>query len=293
MRSFIFRCPVTGLNVQGRQDPIDGAARNVLQFCPACGAVHRVDPLTGPPLPEPRGRSSDRPDWELRIGGSVLVCSVGGQAVLVIDGRRTPLPAHEADMLGVALSGRAELQGLLDRLNGKGESAADDRQAPQPPVEDGPAEALPTEGLPAAAGKAVAIYDRNDRLMTFNRLYLELRSAIGGSVAMGVRWDDLVLDSVRQGHIPEAAGHEDEWLAWRRRQRGRYAVIRRIADGRSFQVDERQSPDGGVAVVWSDITEIVAARQRIESALRQAEDANARLLTEVMTRTVRWNAGSG
>lgn len=47
MRHFIFRCPVTGLNIQGTQSCTDTEAHYVAHGCPACGGMHLVNPLSG------------------------------------------------------------------------------------------------------------------------------------------------------------------------------------------------------------------------------------------------------
>lgn len=63
MRHFIFRCSVTGLNVQGTQLATDNVeAHYVAQSCLACGGMHLVNPANGKlmseehpaPRPEPR-----------------------------------------------------------------------------------------------------------------------------------------------------------------------------------------------------------------------------------------------
>ena len=48
LENFIFRCPLTLLNVQGSvaKGSYEGQ-HYVAQHCPACGSVHMVNPLTG------------------------------------------------------------------------------------------------------------------------------------------------------------------------------------------------------------------------------------------------------
>jgi PAS fold len=112
-----------------------------------------------------------------------------------------------------------------------------------------------------SVGIAIGIYDAADRLTIFNGRYAKLRSAIGGDVELGVRWNDLVTASVRSGSIPEARGSEDEWLEWRRRARGAYSIVRKLSDGTSHVVNERRMPDGGIAVVWTDISSLKSERE--------------------------------
>lgn len=47
MHNFLFRCPTTGLMVQGSVEQIDPGTSFVVQECAACGAIHLVDPRTG------------------------------------------------------------------------------------------------------------------------------------------------------------------------------------------------------------------------------------------------------
>jgi hypothetical protein len=54
---FLYRCPVTGLNVQGTttdDDPSGALEDDRLEMvqCLACGGVHLVDPSKGPKPPD-------------------------------------------------------------------------------------------------------------------------------------------------------------------------------------------------------------------------------------------------
>ncbi len=62
VRHFIFRCPVTGLNVQGTQMGADSEEGHyVTQKCLACGGAHLVNPLNGKLLSEERPRPKPDP----------------------------------------------------------------------------------------------------------------------------------------------------------------------------------------------------------------------------------------
>jgi hypothetical protein len=47
VRHFIFRCPVTGLNVQGSVVTSETEAHYIAHTCLACGGTHLVNPLSG------------------------------------------------------------------------------------------------------------------------------------------------------------------------------------------------------------------------------------------------------
>lgn len=53
MATFIYRCPATGLNVQGwvADDPSEGEAETYEPMtCTACTRIHLVNPKTGKPI---------------------------------------------------------------------------------------------------------------------------------------------------------------------------------------------------------------------------------------------------
>jgi hypothetical protein len=54
-KPFLYRCPVTGLNVQGMtsDDETSGGQEDRLEMvqCLACGGVHLVDPANAPKPP--------------------------------------------------------------------------------------------------------------------------------------------------------------------------------------------------------------------------------------------------
>lgn len=116
-----------------------------------------------------------------------------------------------------------------------------------------------------AMDEAIGIFDTDDRLVISNRRYVDLRSAIGGDVVPGVCWRDLVRASVEAGAISEAIGCEEEWLKRRRRARGAYSVVREVPDGGLFRVNERRMANGGVVVVWTDVSEVLQPRTRLHS----------------------------
>lgn len=66
VRTFVFRCPTTGYNVQGRDEEGNGPLPSFVgQHCLACSGLHVVDPRTGKGMRELRavatGRKSSDP----------------------------------------------------------------------------------------------------------------------------------------------------------------------------------------------------------------------------------------
>ena len=61
VRTFVFRCPTTGYNVQGRYEGGSGPLPTFVgQHCLACNALHVVDPRTGKGMSELRAVAAHR-----------------------------------------------------------------------------------------------------------------------------------------------------------------------------------------------------------------------------------------
>jgi hypothetical protein len=118
--------------------------------------------------------------------------------------------------------------------------------------------------------EAFAIFDADDRLVTFNARFATLASAAGGAIVPGLSWETMIGESVRSGSIPEAVGREESWLAQRRRARGAYSTIRRLPHGRSFQINERRMLCGGIVVVWTDVTGLLEKTENRSCPTRTA-----------------------
>jgi adenylate cyclase len=80
----------------------------------------------------------------------------------------------------------------------------------------------------------------------------------------GMSFESIVRQAAELGHIKDAEGRVEEWVAerlLRHRNPGEPEVQRR-ANGRWIAVSERRTEDGGTVAVYSDITEL---KQREES----------------------------
>lgn len=61
VRTFVFRCPTTGYNVQGRYEGATGPLPTFVgQHCLACNGLHVVDPRTGKGMSELRAVAARR-----------------------------------------------------------------------------------------------------------------------------------------------------------------------------------------------------------------------------------------
>jgi len=102
-----------------------------------------------------------------------------------------------------------------------------------------------------------------------------------GTPAVGTSYEALIRNAAQQGLVEDAKGRVDEWVAERlarHRQPGDPHVQRR-ADGRWVQINERKTTEGGTVAVYTNITGLKRAEEKIRKAKRKAELANE-LVTE-------------
>jgi PAS domain-containing protein len=117
---------------------------------------------------------------------------------------------------------------------------------------------------------AVAIWDRDDRLVRFNRQYADLLSGLDEPPHRGARFEGLVYRSVEAGLVLPPDGASTEWL------KRRLALHRAPGDSfevelsgkRWYRVKETRVGDGHTMTLLQDVTE---SRHR-ETQLRASED---------------------
>ena len=116
---------------------------------------------------------------------------------------------------------------------------------------------------------AFAFYDTKDNFVTGNELYAQLAGK--PLVALrGKSFESIIHEIVHGGRLTIDVSPED-WIA--RRLRGHRQAnsvdTLQTSDGKCFLVRDRATPDGGRAVVFTDITE----KTRAEDALAQTQKA--------------------
>ncbi|MDJ0950858.1 MAG: PAS-domain containing protein [Alphaproteobacteria bacterium] len=103
-----------------------------------------------------------------------------------------------------------------------------------------------------------ALYDAADRLVIYNRKYVELNPHIADLIAPGASFGEMLREGVNRGGFNTGSMSKDEFLAWRMKQHSEpdapYDV--QLADGRWVRVHEKRTDDGGIVGIRSDITEL-------------------------------------
>ncbi|MGY4511434.1 EAL domain-containing protein [Bradyrhizobium sp. USDA 3650] len=120
--------------------------------------------------------------------------------------------------------------------------------------------------------EGLAVFDKDDRLVLWNRQYGEFYAASQEALAAGTPFESILRAGLSRGQYPEAIGREDEWLAERlaRHALPRYSHEQHLPDDRWIRVEERRTADGGSIGVRIDITDL----KRREASFRLLFEEN-------------------
>ena len=123
------------------------------------------------------------------------------------------------------------------------------------------------EALP----EGFALFDAQDRLVVCNTQFRRLYPLVQEVIEPGRSFEEMLRLGLRRGQYPDALGREDEWLAQRLAQHraANQLVMQPLPDGRWLQIEERRTPQGGIAGVRTDVTELVKKEQQLAAANSQ------------------------
>jgi signal transduction histidine kinase len=120
-----------------------------------------------------------------------------------------------------------------------------------------------------------ALYDADDRLLVYNRNYVDCNPAIADLILPGAKYESMLREAVRRGMYALGKRSPEDFVALRLRQHGNpgepYEM--ELADGRWIQVQERRTADGGIVGIRSDITEM---KRREFDLLRISQQLHAK-----------------
>ena len=120
------------------------------------------------------------------------------------------------------------------------------------------------------------LFDREERLLAFNHRYREMFPDSVEAMVPGTSFEELLRHGLRNGHVPEAVGREEDWLAERLEQMRHANGVSecQLADGRWIEEHDHRTPDGGRVGVRRDITLQREQQAALETARAEAEAAN-------------------
>jgi len=117
---------------------------------------------------------------------------------------------------------------------------------------------------------AFALYDAEDRLVMFNRRYLQLYSLHADAIVVGRTFEEVLRVGAARGQFADAVGREEAWIRERVEQHKTFdgVIEQRLQDGRWLRIVERSTAEGGRVGVRTDITELKQAEAE-RAALRE------------------------
>ena len=122
-----------------------------------------------------------------------------------------------------------------------------------------------------AIGDGFAVYDRNWCLVAANRHYMRLFEGIE-DVGLGAPYDLVLQVLMDEGLVDIGDANPDDWvdeMLARWENRPVQTTVIKLYNGRSIQLQDKVSSDGGMVSMCTDITESLER----EAAMREARDA--------------------
>ncbi|MBN8631219.1 MAG: response regulator [Rhodobacterales bacterium] len=120
------------------------------------------------------------------------------------------------------------------------------------------------------------LFDREERLLACNQRYRDMFPDSAPAMQPGVSFEELLRHGLRNGHVPEAAGREEDWLAERLAHFRAADTIAEntLSSGRVILESDHVTPDGGRVGLRTDITATREQQRQLEAARKAAEAAN-------------------
>ena len=122
-----------------------------------------------------------------------------------------------------------------------------------------------------------ALYDADDRLILYNRKYVDYSPLVSDIVMPGAPKEEILRASVSRGALVLNGMDPEDYIAWRlhrHRNPGEPLEVQ-LADGRWLLITEKRTQDGGVVGTRSDITEM---KHREMEMLRISQQLHAKNL---------------
>ena len=120
------------------------------------------------------------------------------------------------------------------------------------------------ESLP----EGFALFDADDRLVVCNAQYRRLYPISAPVIVPSSTFEQIARYGAERGQYLDAVGNEENWVAQRvaDHRAANQAVLQRLPEGRWLQADERRTPQGGIAGVRTDVTQLVRKEQELAAA---------------------------
>jgi len=121
-----------------------------------------------------------------------------------------------------------------------------------------------------------AIFDKDERLLTFNTAYASCWGVDPQSVMAGMSAEDLFRMGIEHGVFPESHGREEEWLegVLHDVRIGKIPSLVEMPDGRAYKICSAYAPNADRLILRVDITESRRQQKALEDYAKALEQAN-------------------
>ena len=130
------------------------------------------------------------------------------------------------------------------------------------------------------SSEGFAFFDPDDRLVLCNTRYKELLyPGLDIDIEPGTTFEAIIRKAVVSGHIIEAQGRHEEWVAERmmlHNDPGEPRIQQRRG-GQWILITERKTGDGGTVAVYSDVTDLKHREEELTVKSNALEETNKRL----------------
>lgn len=137
---------------------------------------------------------------------------------------------------------------------------------------------LASENLQAAIEAlphGFVLYDKKDRLVLCNERYKQLYPKSASAMVIGAKFQDILEFGLAAGEYADAVGNEKLWLEQRlaKHKKPNEPIQQKLSDGKTLQIIERKTPNGGRVGLRIDVSELVGSRERAVRAEQRLRDA--------------------
>lgn len=106
-----------------------------------------------------------------------------------------------------------------------------------------------------STGSAIALFDADDRLLTFNENYRRMSLGAVDALRPGVTFEALLRAALAAGFVPFAGDDPESWIRERLRQHRNPGDPKEVEfKDQWIRVEERRTPDGGYVIVMTNVT---------------------------------------
>jgi PAS domain-containing protein/ABC-type amino acid transport substrate-binding protein len=118
------------------------------------------------------------------------------------------------------------------------------------------------------------LFDADDRLVMINSPYQEIDPQAQEFLDKGMSFEDVIRANVAAGRMVEALGREEEFIRERLEQHRNPGppILRQYNDGKWYIITETRTPEGGIAITFSDVTELQTAKEAREKLSKAVEN---------------------